>query len=149
MILSRLRIFYWHIHQNMNMFYISLNDNAMILLFITSKMTRIYTLRTTPHQAVTFVYFYRYIEDFFFVFFCISRICILINAIWVFVDFLLKRWKQFIFVLSFLKKKIFVLFQCTLKLETSSYLPSLCRSSSFTFRACSNAVLETNIKNFF
>ena len=48
----------------MNMFYISLNDNAMILLFITSKMTRIYTLRTTPHQAVTFL-FYRYIEVFF------------------------------------------------------------------------------------
>ena len=116
----------------------------MILLFITSKMTRIYTLRTTPHQAVTFVYFYRYIEVFFRLFLHFTDLhfnkCHLS-----FCRFLLKRWKQFIFVLSFLKKKFF--FQWTLKLETSSYLPSLCRNSSFTFRACSNAVLETHKKN--
>ena len=134
----------------MNMFYISLNDNAMILLFITSKMTRIYTLRTTPHQAVTFVYFYRYIEDFFFVFFLHFTDLHFNKCHLSFCRFFVEKMKTIYFCSFFFEEEnfCFVLFQCTLKLETSSYLPSLCRSSSFTFRACSNAVLETNIKFF-
>lgn len=110
-------------------------------------MTRIYIENHTTSSSYFFLY--RYI-DFFCLFLHFTDLhfnkCHLS-----FCRFFVEKMKTIYFCSFFFEEEnfCFVLFQCTLKLETSSYLPSLCRSSSFTFRACSNAVLETNIKIFF